>query len=168
MKQFILNILSWIKTTFFEKDILQPVIAPVAPVVTPPVPIVAPTPVIPPQPTKLDLWIKYITEMEGAKPERNNPGNLRYVGQKYAVDDGGFCKFDNITHGIDALKELLIGACEGNKLYPPGLTLYKFQCIYSPSSDNNNPMAYSSYVAKGIAQYYPEITINTPIKYLIS
>jgi hypothetical protein len=164
MKQFFLNILSWIQNTFFVKDVVptptpQPVPTPLAP---------APEPT-PPKPTKLDLWIKYITIMEGDKPSRNNPGSLRFMGQPNAVNDGGFCKFNTLENGINALKSLLVNACSGkSKTYHPDMTLLEFQKIYSPSSDNNNPLAYANFVARGISTVYPEVNIQTPIKYLIT
>jgi hypothetical protein len=95
-------------------------------------------------------WIAAITQMEGALPSRNNPGNLRYIGQQYAVNDGGFCKFDTYQHGYDALQNLLIRACNGQArpTYYPEMTLVEFYERYAPSSDNNNPVNYANFVAK--------------------
>jgi hypothetical protein len=101
--------------------------------------------------SKLSLWIQAITDMEGAKPSRNNPGNLRFIGQKYAVNDGGFCKFDTPKHGYDALKTLLINACTGkSKVYKPTMTLLDFYNKYAPSTDGNDPKNYANFVAKRI------------------
>ncbi len=110
---------------------------------------------------KIDLWCEAIKEMEGAKPERNNPGNLRFVGQAYAVDDGGFCKFDTYEHGYEALKILLINACGGkSKIYHPTDTLIDFYKKYAPLSDNNNPINYADFVAKKIG-VEPTTIINS-------
>lgn len=94
-------------------------------------------------------WIEAIKIMEGAKPERNNPGNIRFIGQKYAVDDNGYCKFDTYEHGYEALKTLLINACTGKSLiYYPEMTLVNFYHKYAPSSDGNNPSNYGNFVIK--------------------
>lgn len=166
MKTFFQNIFNWIVRVFFQTDITVPPKPIPTPTPTPPPVVVPPAP---PKQTKLELWIKYIALMEGARADRNNPGNLRFVGQQYAFNDNGFCKFDTLEHGENALKNLLINACEGQShTYPPGLTLYKFQCIYSPKSDGNDPLHYATFVAEGIAKVYPEITINTLIRDLLT
>ena len=111
----------------------------------------------------LDEWCAAIKQMEGAKPERNNPGNLRYVGQKYAVNDRGFCKFDTYQHGYDALKNLLIRACTGtSSMYKPEMTLTDFYRVYAPSSDGNNPEHYAQFVADKLG-----LPVDTKIKNLI-
>lgn len=111
--------------------------------------------------SKLDLWCQYATLMEGAKPSRNNPGNLRYVGQKFAKNDGGFCKFDTYQHGYDALKNLFIDACSGlSRIYNPNGTLYDFYQKYAPESDGNNPTHYAEFVAHGIG-VDPSVQIKT-------
>lgn len=113
--------------------------------------------------TKIDLWIEGITSMEGAKAIRNNPGNLRFIGQQYAVNDNGFCKFDTFQHGYDALKNKLIDACTGkSKVYHPEDTLYDFFAKYAPSSDGNNPKHYAEVVATHI-----RVTPDTQIKALL-
>lgn len=109
----------------------------------------------------IPAWIDAITIMEGAKPSRNNPGNLRYKNQKNAVDDNGFCKFDTLQHGRDALELLLTNACSGKSSnYFPDENLYEFYAGltapnrfrrevkgYAPYSDGNNPKGYSNFVA---------------------
>lgn len=113
--------------------------------------------------SSIELWIQAIKEMEGAKPERNNIGNLRFVGQKYAVDDNGFCKFDTYEHGYEALKSLIVNACTGkSKVYKPTMTLLEFYETYAPSADNNSPSNYARFVAKKIG-----CEITTIIKTLI-
>lgn len=113
--------------------------------------------------TKLDLWIEAIKQMENAKPERNNIGNIRFIGQKYAVDDNGFCKFDTYEHGYQALKTLLVNASTGkSKVYNPEMDLVAFYNKYAPSSDGNNPNAYANFVAK-----YIGVPVTTKIKTLV-
>lgn len=111
-------------------------------------------------PSRIDNWCEAAKQMEGAKPERNNPGNLRFVGQKFAVNDGGFCKFDTYAHGYAALKTLFTNACEGkSKIYSPTMNLYEFYNKYAPSSDGNNPKHYAEFVAN-IIGVLPTIQIR--------
>ncbi len=148
------RLIEFIKSLFMSNN------APVAPStpqsenIPTPVPKVAPTPKISTNsttPSKIDLWCQAAKKMEGALPSRNNPGNIRYIGQKYAVNDRGFCKFDTYEHGYQALKNLFINACTGkSKVYHPVDTLYTFYTKYAPSSDGNNPKVYAEYVAKVI------------------
>lgn len=168
MKNIIIKILNWIRDIFFVKDILPPAPQPIpTPELVPvPTPTVIPTPIVPivPKVNKLDLWIQAIKDMEGAKPYRNNPGNLRYVGQKNAVDDNGFCKFDTYQNGYDALKNHLIDACTGkSRFYWPDMSLLKFESVYAPSSDGNNPAAYAKFVAGRLG-----VTTSTMIKDIIA
>lgn len=159
MKKF----LNWLRNIFFsdmeKMSIPEPL--PSGNIGVSPYSIVEPHIVIPestvpisPKPleqSKIHIWIEQIKKMEGAKSYRNNPGNLRYVGQRYAVNDKGFCKFDTYTHGYEALQMLLINACTGkSKVYNPDMTLYKFQSIFSPDSDGNNSKHYAEVVAKGL------------------
>lgn len=110
--------------------------------------------------SKLDLWCEAIKRMEGAKPERNNPGNLRYRGQQYAVNDRGFCKFDTYEHGYSALRNLIIRACTGQiSLYNPNGNLYQFYAVYAPDSDGNDSRHYAEFVAKFIGMS-PETIIK--------
>lgn len=97
----------------------------------------------------IDAWCEAIKIMEGAKPERNNPGNLRYIGQKNAINDRGFCKFDTYENGYNALKNILVNACTGkSSVYYPSMSLLDFYSKYAPSSDGNNPKSYATFVAK--------------------
>lgn len=156
---FLLAILNFIKKMFEEKT---PTPIPPQPEPLPtPEPIPVPEPI--PKSSKIELWMSAITKMEGAKPYRNNPGNIRYIGQKYAVNDRGFCKFDTLQHGKDALKNLLVNACTGkSKVYKPEMNLYQFYSLYAPSSDGNSPKQYAEFVAK-----YIGVSPNIQIKELI-
>jgi len=124
----------------------------------------------------IDDWCEAIKQMEGAKAYRNNPGNLRFVGQQYAVNDKGFCKFDTYEHGYNALKNLLLRACTGKSSnYVPDMTLYEFYAGvsdekkygrkisgYAPDSDGNNSRRYSQFVADELG-----VPVETKIKNLI-
>lgn len=128
--------------------------------------------------SKMDLWCEAIKIMEKAKPERNNPGNLRFVGQQYSVSDNGYCKFDTYEHGYDALRKLLTRACTGgSSLYNPYGSLYEFYAGvynpkypnnpkykiypgYAPKEDGNDPKGYSDFVAKYIG-VDPSVEIKT-------
>lgn len=102
-----------------------------------------------PQQSKIDIWCGAIKIIENARPSRNNPGNLRYIGQKYAMNDNGFCKFDTYQHGYEALKDQIISACSGNnKYYDPNGNFYDFYAVYAPDSDGNNSKAYAEFVAQ--------------------
>ena len=59
--------------------------------------------------SKLDLWCDAITKMEGASAKLNNPGNIKYVGQKTATgkDYRGFCIFPDFATGYMELRNML-------------------------------------------------------------
>lgn len=181
MTKIILQILNWIKITFFEKDIISP--APVQPItpITPPAPVAPPTPIT----TKLDLWCEYTKEHEGYFPgspsyRNNNPGNLEFHGQPYSVLDPigkRFAKFDTLEHGKHALWNLFYDACSGKSSnYQPDSNLFQFyegipkpnkynKVIdgYSPSSDGNDSVTYANGAAKAMG-----VLPTLQIKYLIS
>lgn len=135
---------------------IKPVV--VAPHITPPSPTPAPVS------SKVDLWCQAITKMEGANPKNNNPGNLEYHAQPGTIDKNGrFAMFGTYQEGYQALKTLLIRACEGKSaLYDPNGDLVAFYNVYAPSSDNNNPIEYAKFVAKFIG-----CPVETPIKNLL-
>ena len=166
MKTFFQTILDFLVKIFSQKPPvpLDSGPKPIPPVVPPaPAPVPPTPPPIPAPSNKLDLWCEAAKKMEGAKPERNNPGNLRFRGQLYAVNDNGFCKFDTYQHGYNALRNLFYNACTGKSLvYKPDMTLYQFYEFYAPSSDGNNPKHYAEFVA-GIIGVPP----TTQIKYLL-
>lgn len=127
--------------------------------------------------SKIDIWAHAIQSREGffAPGEnlqypngtpawrRNNPGNLRFFGQANSINDNGFCKFDSYTDGYNALKNLLINACVGNSdIYKPTMTLFQFFETYSPVTDGNDPVSYSTEVAGKIG-----CTVDTIISSLI-
>lgn len=122
--------------------------------------------------SKMDAWADAIQQHEGwyvgsRSYRNNNPGNIKYVGQSLAVgqDTGGFCIFKTYADGRKCLTDMLTRAAtppvEGK--YSPDMTLAQFFAVYAPSSDNNNPDAYATFVAAKIG-----VTVDTPIKNLLS
>lgn len=107
--------------------------------------------------SKIDLWCEGIIQMEGAKPEICNPGNIRWVAgtipTNYAIgkDSRGFCIFPDYATGYMQLRNLLVRACTGqSSSYSPTMTLYQFYEKYAPSSDGNYPRSYAETVAAHI------------------
>lgn len=87
--------------------------------------------------------------------KNNNPGNIRSVG-------GGFIKYDSMEEGLQGLRDYLTRAMTGkHKSYSPNDTILDFSKTYSPSSDNNDPVAKANSIAADLG-----IDINTPIKNL--
>jgi hypothetical protein len=127
-----------------------------------------------PRGTLLDKWADAIKKHEGwgigkCSYRCNNPGNIRYVGQKSAIGicecgtSGKFCLFPDYKTGKGALKTLLYNAATGkSNLYYPKMTLLQFFETYAPSSDNNNPLSYAKSVAKSIG-----VPITTQISELV-
>jgi len=81
-----------------------------------------------------------IEQHEGGKPERNNPGNLKFAGQAGAVKDDktDFAKFDTYEAGREALESQLMKY----KQEHPSWTLADLVRTYSPDKqhggDNEN------------------------------
>ena len=80
----------------------------------------------------------------------NNPGNLKYMSQRYALgkDKDGFAIFADYDKGFLALiNQLKFSASGKSKVYDPDMNLIEFFQKYSPSSDNNSPVSYALFVA---------------------
>lgn len=136
-----------------------------------------------PKPGKILDWALAIQEHEGFfKPgenknhpngslswRNNNPGNIRYVGQKRAINGyseigkGNFCRFATYADGLAELCDMLIRACTPpTERYSPEMTLLEFFQAYAPSGDGNDPKRYAQTVAKKL-----EVDTNLQIKYLL-
>jgi hypothetical protein len=103
----------------------------------------------------IEQWANAITEFEGWYPgsrsfRNNNPGNLRYIRQNGAHNDGGgYAKFNSYEQGWNALMTMLANAAAGkSKVYQPSMTLVHFFQVYAPSADGNHPIEYAKFVAK--------------------
>lgn len=65
---------------------------------------------------------------------------------------------------MNALKDYVTRACTGkHKAYKPTFTINEFFNVYAPSSDNNNPYKYASYVAGKL-----KVLTTMPIKDLLT
>lgn len=107
---------------------------------------------------------------EGVRPNtqgtlaqrNNNPGNLKYVGQKGATKgDKGFARFNSYEEGMQAMINDLRAKQTGKSRtgLKPNSTLQDLIGVYAPASDNNNPTSYANTVAQSLG-----VTPNTPIK----
>jgi hypothetical protein len=108
-----------------------------------------PTPV--PNTSLFTTFLSAIRTYEGANPANNNPYDFRYYPggylPKYGVvkeSAGGFAMFETLAlgelYGETCIKEMIQNH--------PTWTFLDFFSRYAPSSDNNNPTAYSDFVAK--------------------
>ena len=82
----------------------------------------------------------------GRARRNNNPGNLKYVGQKGATKgEDGFAVFPTPFDGMKAMRRQLF-----MDVSPQGrnLNLTDFITKYAPPSDNNDTAAYIAFVAK--------------------
>ena len=120
----------------------------------------------------ISAWALAIQSFEGFYPgsrscKNNNPGNIRYFGMFASMakgaDDKGFCIFETYEKGLNALETLLTRAVTGlSTVYSPEDTLLGFYEKYAPTSDNNYPTGYATFVAKKIG-----VEITTKIKDLL-
>lgn len=123
-------------------------------------PITAP---VVPKLSKLDLWCEAAKIMENARPILNNPGNIKYIGQPDAKDNGGFCQWPTYAIGMEHLRNMFIAAGTGkSEIYHPTDNLIVFYSKYAPSSDGNNPHNYALFVANHIG-----VSVNTEIQDLV-
>lgn len=76
----------------------------------------------------------------------NNPGNVKYVGQRNAIgkDPQGFAVFKSYKDGFDYLCWMIANAKAGkSKIYTPDMTIEDFFKVFAPSGDKNDPMKYA-------------------------
>lgn len=92
-----------------------------------------------------------IKTMEGANPANNNPGNCRYYDGGYMAIYGhvtqtakGFAVFPSYAQGWLYLQNLVKSMIHTH----PNRTLLEFFQVYAPSSDGNDPIHYSQFVAE--------------------
>lgn len=110
-----------------------------------------------PKQSLIQKWAKLIEQGEGARPELNNPGNLKYStltaswgatkGRK-ASDGGWLCQFPSYDQGFTALCNFLTLACEGALIisHPSPCTLQAFTMRYA----GNPPQGYIDRIAIGL------------------
>lgn len=120
-----------------------------------PIEYVEPTPE-PVHVSRIKDWARGIEAYENTAKWRNNPGAIR-------SKSGPFLEFDFYIDGFNYLVDYLTRAATGkHAAYNPEMTLYQFQCVYSPKEDGNDPLKYATTIAKTLG-----ITIDTQIKTLL-
>jgi hypothetical protein len=118
-------------------------------------------------PTSYDALAGAIMRMEGYYPgtlayKNNNPGNLIFVGQAGAVNDGGgFARFQTFDDGYNALVRQL-------KIYTDrGLTVSELTHKWAPACassmcDGNNPVGYAANIAQWLG-----VSVDTPLSSVV-
>lgn len=97
----------------------------------------------------------------------NNPGNFRLTPfikslGSTGADKQNYAIFPDYVKGFAALDSFLVAACNNElKSYKGNMTLNQFFSIYAPSSDNNSPLKYASFVAGQIGVDPAKAQINT-------
>jgi len=128
--------------------------------------------------SRIQEWAEAIKIYEGwgngtRSFRNNNPGNLKYFGQKGSIgkDSGGYAIFNTYQDGMNALMRQLTIAADGtsraysarahdlNKEDSRYLTLPEFFGVYAPHRDMNDPTAYALFVANKL-QVDPQIQIK--------
>jgi hypothetical protein len=119
-------------------------------------------------PPKINVWEAVIEQEEGARPELNNPGNLKYSGltaswgatQGLAALDGGYlCKFLTLQAGRNALCNFLVLGCQDQLVAfhsPDARTLTGFTKIYA----GNPPQGYIDAIVQAMGGD-PNVQIST-------
>ena len=141
---------------------VSPLEAPTSPTDPPPTATLIPKEPEPPRKSRIREWALAIQEYEGYGTQwaftitKNfNPGAIR-------SKNGSFLKFDTYQEGFNYLADYLTRAATGkHDAYKPKFTLSRFFEVYSPTEDNNNPLAYAEFVAKKLS-----VEINIQIKEL--
>lgn len=103
---------------------------------------------------KITDMAKAIQEFEGWFPgsrsfRNNNPGNLRWSPFMTGTDSGNFAIFSSFDDGWKALvHQITIAKTGKSNYYKPTMSLKDFFTVYAPSSDNNHPERYATFVAQ--------------------
>ena len=102
-------------------------------------PPVVPEPILAPK-SLIEPFCKAIEKFEGAKPFRNNPGNIKGV-------DGKFLIFSSYKQGFTYLRDYVTRASTGKHLkYKPEMTIDQFFHIYTGDPEPV-PTNYAKFVA---------------------
>ena len=82
----------------------------------------------------------------------NNPGCLKWVGQKNSVKGGnGFALFNTVEDGWNALREQVKLNLSGkSSLYDINQDFYSYIYVYASTSPDNEKVAYAEYIAKQV------------------
>jgi hypothetical protein len=120
----------------------------------------------------LQLWCAAAQIFEGWEPSsnswgKNNPGNIKFVGQALATNTGPengsqFCTFKTYEDGYTTLYQMLSNACSGlSRVYTPSMTILQFYQKYT-SDGSVVSQHYAEFVARVIG-----VSVDTPISALI-
>lgn len=120
-------------------------------------------------PKMIVKWADAVEHWEGAKPESNNPGNLKYSSLtaswgatkgRQAADGGNFCQFADYQKGKVALCNFLLLGAEGQLIisHPKPCTLDAFTTRFA----GNPPQGYKNGVAQMLG-----VSLSTDISTLI-
>lgn len=117
-------------------------------------------------PAKITQWAAIIAKEEGANPESNNPGNLKYSSLtaswgatqgKPAADGGYLCHFTDENAGLTALCDFLVLGCQDQLLaFHEARTLAEFTKIYA----GNPPQGYIDAIVQAMGGD-PNVQIST-------
>lgn len=131
---------------------------PEAPTVPPEAVLPINPPLMQPKAT-LANFLKYQWQFEGAVPANKNPGNYKFFYGDYAPvygavkrSVGGFAMFPTLQQG----QLYAINCTKGVIKHHPELTILTYLggdkdwSGYAPSGDNNNPLEYATFIAKGL------------------
>ena len=96
-----------------------------------------------------------------------NPGNLRWSSVPHTMDWVGFCVFDGLINGYDALIADLTGKCLGHTVtgLGPDSTLRDLIYVWAPPSDGNDTVLYVERVLEFMTRALNEtITADTKLR----
>lgn len=99
------------------------------------------------------------TKSGSLSQRNNNPLNLKFANQPYAVKKGVFAYFDTLEHGWQAcyrqIKIVVKGTShaynyEAEKQFSLAncgeMTLLQFISVFAPKKDNNDPAKYTNFI----------------------
>ncbi|MGH9487149.1 MAG: hypothetical protein ACRD04_06105 [Terriglobales bacterium] len=93
----------------------------------------------------------------GSRSYRNrNPGNLRAATLPHEMDAGGYCVFQSMVTGYQALLRDLRAKVTGQNTH--GLnadsSLLDLMSVYAPALNFNSPMMYAAFIAAWLSDVY--------------
>lgn len=150
--EWLAKVLKWEPVPSFDNDPIVPVVVATDPLEAPKPPATAP---ITPKPihSMLDTFCTAVRDYEGAPGNlnyvNNNPGNVRCSSVGYLAKYGNvrcvgnFAVFETYALGWEYLESLV----HYRAVAHPNWTIVDFFSQYAPTSDNNNPHAYTNFVA---------------------
>ena len=102
-----------------------------------------------------------ITAFEGWSPgsrsyRNRNPGNLRDSVVVHTMDSDGYCVFETLVEGYEALLEDLYAKVTGKNTHGLSLdsSLRQLFDVYAPRAGGNDPASYTHVVAARLIKVY--------------